>query len=145
MAPPASERRLALVRRAYDGLIDGDLESVMADAAEEIEWRNPEQAVEPGTRKGRAAFAEALGRLGEMFEYERFEIERSAERGDVIAIRVRFIGRGRGSGAPIDSVFGQVFRFDGDRLIAFEWFPDPARALQAVGAERWPGERTNGS
>jgi ketosteroid isomerase-like protein len=84
-------------------------------------------------------------RLGEMFEYERFEIERSAERGDVIAIRVRFIGRGRGSGAPIDTVFGHVFRFDGDRLSAFEWFPDPARALQAVGAERWPGERTDGS
>jgi hypothetical protein len=37
MAPPASEKRLALARRAYDGLIAGDLESVMADTAEEIE------------------------------------------------------------------------------------------------------------
>jgi ketosteroid isomerase-like protein len=145
MVAPANERRLRLVRRAYDGMVAGDLDAVVAGTAADVEWRNPERAVEPGIRKGRAEFREALGRLSELFDYDRFEIERTPESGDAVALRVRFIGRGSASGAPIDAVFGHVFRFDGERVVAFEWFPDPADALDAVGAESWPGDPANGS
>lgn len=144
MTGPASSSRLVRIGRIFEALVARDLEALMSGAAEEVEWRNPEGAVEPGVRTGRDAFAEALGRLLEMFEYERFEILDSAERDEVVALRVRQVGRGRASGVPIDAVLGQVMWFEGERVVAFEWFPEPDRALAAVGAESWPGGVPNG-
>ena len=136
---PASGRRLELARRIYDAIVAGDLAKAMAGAADEIEWRNPAEAVEPGTRRGTTAFADALGALLAQFDYERLEILDSVEHGDALAVRLRVVATGRASGARIDEVFGQVFRFDGERVTAFEWSPDPSAALKAVHADRWPG------
>lgn len=145
MTEPASKGRLERIGRIFEALVARDLEALMSGTAEEVEWRNPKGAVEPGVRTGRDAFAEALGRLLEMFEYERFEILDSAERGEAVALRVRQVGRGRGSGVPIDVVLGQVMWFEGERVVAFEWFDEPDQALAAVGAEHWPGDAGNGS
>ena len=139
MAAAASEERLERLRAIYDAIVAGDLERAMAGSAEAVEWRNPAQAIEPGTRRGRAEFAEAIGRLLEQFDFERLEILDSAEHGDAVAAMVRVVATGRGSGAPFETTFGNVFWFDGDRVSAFEWAPDPAEALEAVGADRWPG------
>jgi len=139
MAGPVSASRIERIERIFEALVARDLEALMSGTAEEVEWRNPEGAIEPGVRTGRDAFAEALARLLEMFEFERFEILDSAERGDVVALRVHQVGRGRSSGVPIDAILGQVMWFAGEQVVAFEWFPEPDRALAAVDAERWPG------
>ena len=138
-ADPASERRLARVREIYDAIVAGDPEKVMAGSAEEIEWRNPPEAIEPGTRRGKASFAVAVEAMLTQFVYERLEILDSAEHGDAVAVKVRVVATGRGSGAPFETTFSNVFRFDGDRVTAFEWSPDPGAALRSAGVERWSG------
>jgi ketosteroid isomerase-like protein len=142
---PASDARLERVRRIYDAIIARDLDQAMAGSADEIEWRNPAQAVEPGTRRGKTEFAEAVAALLGQFAFERLEILDSAERGDAVALRVRVVATGQASGAPIDTIFGQVFRFAGESVVAFEWSPDPNAALEALGADRWPGGDDPGS
>jgi ketosteroid isomerase-like protein len=137
---PAGEARLDQARRIYDGIIAGDLDRAMAGAADAIEWRNPAEAIEPGTRHGKTSFAEAVTALFAEFDFERLEILDSAELGETVALKVRVVATGRGSGAPFETVFGNVFRFDADQVLAFEWSPDPAAALAAVGANRWPGD-----
>ena len=68
---------------------------------------------------------------------ERLEILDSVELGDAVAVRVRVVATGKGSGVPFETTFGNVFRFDGERVSAFEWAPDPGAALRSVGVERW--------
>ena len=136
---PAGDARIHQARRIYDAIIAGDLDEAMATAAAEIEWRNPESAIEPGTRRGRASFADAIQSLFAELDFERLEILDSAERDDAVALKVRIVAKGRGSGAPFEQIFGQVFRFDGDQVVAFEWWPDTDAALRAVGADGWPG------
>ena len=138
IARPVSAKRLEPAERAYRALVEGDLETAMAGLADEVEWRNPDDAVEAGTRTGRESFSTALERLLELFDYDRFEIVDSAEVGDAVALKVRIVGRGRTSGAPIDDVFGHVWRFENDRAVVFEWFSNTDGALEAVGADRWP-------
>jgi ketosteroid isomerase-like protein len=132
--------RLERIQRIYDAVVAGDLDRVMTDAMEQIEWRNPPDAIEPGTRQGRADFAQAVEAISAEFKLERIEILNSAERGDTVALMVRTTGTGKTSGAPIDSVFSHVFWFDGESVAAFEWSRDPQAALRAVGADRWPGD-----
>ena len=132
--------RLERIRTIYEAVVAGDLERAMAGSADGIEWRNPPDAIEPGTRHGRAEFAQAVEAISSQFILEGLDILDSAERGDTVAVLVRVTGTGRGSGAPIDGVFSHVFRFDGESVAAFEWSRDPESALQAVGAERWPGD-----
>jgi ketosteroid isomerase-like protein len=138
-AGPANERRLARVRQIYDAIVAGDPEEVMRGSAEAIEWRNPPEAIEPGTRRGKASFAEAVEAMVTQFVYERLEILDSAERDDTVAVLVQVVATGRTSGAPFEATFSNVFRFDGDRVVVFEWSPDRDAALRAVGADRWPG------
>jgi ketosteroid isomerase-like protein len=139
MAGPASEQRLERLRAIYDAIVAGDLERAMVGSAEAIEWRNPVEAIEPGTRRGQTEFAEAITKLLEQFDFERLEILDSAEHGDAVAVMVRVAATGRGSGVPFETTFGNVFRFDGERVSAFEWAPDPGVALRSVGVERWSG------
>jgi ketosteroid isomerase-like protein len=140
-AGPASEQRLARVRAIYAAIVAGDLEKVMAGSADEIEWRNPPEAIEPGTRRGKTSFAEAVEATLTQFHYERLEILDSAERGNSVAVKVHAVATGRTSGVPFETTFSNVFRFDGERVTAFEWSPDPDAALGAVGLDGWPGVR----
>ena len=57
---------------------------------------------------------------------------RDMGRGTVIA-EVRFAGRGRASGAPIEQVAFQVFRFREGRMTSLHSYFDEAEALEAVG------------
>ena len=140
MAGPASPQRLDRVRGIYDAIVAGDVDRVMDDSAEGIEWRNPPDAIEPGTRRGRADFAHAVEAISAEFAFDRLEILDSVQRGDAVAARIRIVGAGKASGAPIDTVFSYVFEFDGESVTAFAWSRDPDAALQAVGADRWPGD-----
>jgi ketosteroid isomerase-like protein len=132
-----SERRLAWARRVFEAVVDGDVDRLLIGASDEVSWHNPREAIEPGIRRGRDSFAVAIRALLDQFEFERFEIEAAVEIGEAMALRVRMVGIGRGSGAPIDTPIGTVFRFAGERLVEFAWYPAPDDALAAVGGERW--------
>jgi ketosteroid isomerase-like protein len=70
--------------------------------------------------------------LGETFAYQGIEIEEQIERGDTIVVILRFMGQGLGSGAPIDRRFGHVWHVRDGKVVAFEWFFDPAAALATL-------------
>ena len=54
--------------------------------------------------------------------------------GDRIAVRLRHFGRGRGSGAEIDTeLYHQVITFRDDRIVRIEYFERWEEALRAAG------------
>ena len=122
--------RLERVRRGFAAIEQGDVETLVADAAEDAEYVNPDYALEPGTRYGPDGARTALQNLLEAFDELHWEIEGLEERGDRVIATGTFTGRGKVSGIPFDrQPFGVVLTYRGDEVIRFEWFNDPEEAL----------------
>ena len=121
------------VREAYEALSRDDLDGMLELLHPEMEFRNPDYAMEPGTRHGRDGFRRAWEAGQEVLEDLHFDVERIVEGDDVIVVVVRISGRGRGGGVPIDSRFGHVLELRGDQVARVSWFQDPAEAFAAAG------------
>jgi ketosteroid isomerase-like protein len=100
----------------------------------EIEWINPEDAVEPGERHGLGGWDTALGRMQDSFAESRVEVERIAESGERVASAVTLHVRGRGSGAETEMKQSHLWTIRDGRAVRFEWFRDPERAFEALDA-----------
>jgi len=111
--------RLWNARESTDDLIDGELEYV-----------NPPDAVETGTRHGRGA----LGRVLEIYPDFRFEVRRIVDAGDEV-VAVGVVHGTSPSGISIEAPQGYVWTIRDGRAVRFRWFRDPAEALEAVGLE----------
>ena len=131
-----SEENVARVRRAYEALGRRDTNSLMELLDPEVEFRNPEYAMEAGTRHGRDEFVKALERGWEVMDDIRYYIDRIVDEGDVIVVIGRFTARGRTGGVPVETAFGHVLELRGGRATSVSWFQDPAEALAAAGISR---------
>jgi len=98
----------------------------------DIEWVNPEDAVEPGTRSGFDEYQGALRRVREIFGGAQIEVDRLVESGDRVAALIRMHVRLHERG--MDTVVGQshLWTFREGKAIRFEWFTDLERALKAL-------------
>jgi ketosteroid isomerase-like protein len=122
--------RAERVRRGFEAMERGDVETLVADVAEDAEYVNPEYALEPGTRYGPDGARIALHNMLEAFDDLRWEIERLEERGDRVIATGTFTGRGKASGVPFGpQSFGVVLTYREDKVIRLEWFNDPEEAL----------------
>lgn len=128
-----SQENVELVRRAYDALARQETDSLLELLDPEVEFRNPDYAMETGTRRGREEFVRALERGWEVMEETRYDIERIIDEGDVIVVIGRFMARGRTGGVPVETPFGHVLELRDDRATSVSWFQDPAEALAAAG------------
>ncbi len=99
----------------------------------EIEWVNPPDAVEAGTRQGIDAFGTAVDTLAETFDGVRAQLDELLDMGDRIVVVATLHGRGRGSGADIERRQGYIWTFRDGRAIRFEWFSTSDAALRAAG------------
>src|ERR671925_1010242 len=74
--------------------------------------------------------------LDDTFEELRLEPQEAVDAGDRVAVRLRFHGRGKGSGAELDTeMYHQVTTFRDGRMVRIEYFTSWPEALDAVGWE----------
>ena len=121
------------VRQAYEALSRQDTNSLIGLLDPAVEFRNPEYAMETGTRHGPEEFVKALELGWEVMDDMSYEVERILDQGDVIVVIGRFMARGRVGGVPVESAFGHVLELRDDRVTSVSWFQDPAEALAAAG------------
>jgi ketosteroid isomerase-like protein len=101
--------------------------------ADDAEWVNPHDAVEPGTRRGADSFNEAIASVFATWDYVRFDTERVIEKGeDVVAIGVLH-GHVRAAGMEVNSPHGQIWTFRDGRVVRMRWFNSHREALEAAG------------
>ena len=133
-----SRANLDTVRRIYE-VWDKEGSPVSSGLLDpEIEWVNPPEAVEPGTRRGIEAFADAARTVAETFQGVRVEIERLMDAGERVVVIATLRGRGRGSGADVERRQGYVWTIRAGKAVRFEWFNDPAKAMDAAGLREVP-------
>jgi uncharacterized protein len=99
----------------------------------EIEWVNPPDAVEGGTRRGLDAFGAAADSVSDTFEDVGIEIDEMLDAGDRVVVLATLRGRGRGSGADLARRQGYIWTVRDGKATRFEWFTTPDAALRAAG------------
>jgi ketosteroid isomerase-like protein len=139
--PPARGNTAGIASKAeiVERILDAwrDLESIPRELIDpEIEWINPPEAIEAGTRHGPQGFAEAQSAVGRAYSSIAIEVERRVERGDALGLIVEMVYHGRGSGIEVRQRMGMAFTLREGKLVRFEWSNRPEELLdRALGED----------
>ena len=128
-----SHQNVAIVRAIHEALARGESPASLGLLDPDIEYVNPAGAVEPGTRRGIAAYEDALRSMHDAFEGICIEVREIKDAGDQVVVLATFIARGTSSGAQRQHEDGYVWTVRDGKAVSFQWFNDPAKALDAVG------------
>jgi ketosteroid isomerase-like protein len=82
---------------------------------------------------GREAAIDASRQYWGTFDSYRLDAVELIDAGSSVVVVVRETGRGRGSGAPFERRWAQVWTFRSGRVVRWEALPNRAAALEAVG------------
>ena len=101
--------------------------------ADDVEWVNPDDAVETGSRRGADSFLQAIASVFEGWEESVFEIERVIESGDDVIALGQLRTRGRAAGIEASGPHGEIWTFRDGKVIQMRWFQTHAETLAAAG------------
>jgi ketosteroid isomerase-like protein len=102
---------------------------------DDAEWVNPDDAVEPGIRRGADSFLQAVKSVFEGWEESIFEIERVMERDEHVIALGQLRTRGRATGIEASSPHGEIWTFDAGRVARLRWFNTHRETLAAAGLD----------
>ena len=123
-----SEANVELVRRIYDAWERE--ESARDFIAEDVEYVNPDYAVEGGTRRGRKSF----GVVRETYDDFQLTIDRYIDAGgDDVVVLAHYAASGTGSGVQLEGEHGYVWTVRDGQGVRFQWFQSHREALEAAG------------
>jgi len=122
-----SQENVEIVRAIYEAWSES--RSAAPFIERDLEYVNPPEAVEPGTRIGRRY----LAAVQDVYPDFRIEPERFVDAGDDVVVIASIRGRGVRSQAVADQRQGYVWTLRDGKAIRFRWFNDPRQALEAVG------------
>jgi ketosteroid isomerase-like protein len=130
-----SQENVEILRRGYEAISRGDVDTVLKICDPDIECQLPEGGINTGTLRGHQAVRDFLGGYMDALESFRFEPEEFREADDRVVVFLRVLGRGRGSGLEVDTRPAHVWTMKGGLAVRVEVFPDREKraALEAAG------------
>ena len=103
-----SQENLEVVRTIHEAWARGESPASLGLLHPDIEWVNPESALEPGTRRGLESFNGAFTAMSEAFDRIHIEPREFLDAGDQIVVLATFTAWGRGSGVQRQNEDGYV-------------------------------------
>jgi ketosteroid isomerase-like protein len=130
-----SEENLAVVRSIHAAWLAGE----RADdwMSRDIEYVNPDYAVEPGTVRG----PEAFQRVYEIWADFRFEPERLLAAGPENVVAIGTAHAGPSSPIPVSGRLAYIWTIRDGCAVRFRWFRDVSEAIAEAGL---PAEAAEG-
>lgn len=130
-----SQENLELVRRFYEqGFLDrADYDTFLELAAPDVEFVNPEEAIDGGVKRGQREVWQAIQNGLNTFESSRNELHELFEAGDTVVASVSFHARSRGSDVEITQEEAHTWTFRDGLIVRFEWGRDLPAARDAAG------------
>ena len=98
----------------------------------DVEFVNPADAIEPGTRRGIDEVMVAFAAVS-AFESATSELRELFAAGDSVVAEVTFRARSRGSDIELTQQEAHTWTFREGKVTRFEWCRDLDAALEAVG------------
>ena len=82
---------------------------------------------------GTGGFRQMWADIFETWEDYRLEVDEIIDLGERLLVMCRILGRGPGSGVPIDQRLAVLITMDGDKVARIKSFASKAEALEAAG------------
>ena len=108
-------------------------EDLLSILDEDVEWDYVGAFPEIQTAHGSAEVREFLREWSEAFEDFSFQAEEMVDGGDSVVVRVRQSGRGKETGAHVESDGWQVFTLRNGKVVHCRGYDTKAQALEAAG------------
>ena len=102
---------------------------------DDVEWVNPPDAIEAGTRRGQSGFEGAESAFGRAYSSIEIEVQKQVESGSSIGLIMEIRFHGRGSGIEVRQRMGAVFTISEGKVERFEWSNDPETLLAGMSGE----------
>jgi ketosteroid isomerase-like protein len=128
-----SQENVEIVRRIYASWAPGSSPAESDLLHPDIEWVNPSDALEPGTRTGIDAFTSITEGLDDTIRDLRMDVERFIDAGGRVVVIATMRGQGSTSGVEIERRHGSVWTIRDGKAVRFQWFYEPDEALEAAG------------
>jgi ketosteroid isomerase-like protein len=127
------EEDLEALRRGYEALNRGEVESVLELIDPDIEWQPGQDDPQFGTFTGRAGFETLLRSWSESFDEFRVEPVEMTIAGDSVVVVVRQSGRGHGSGVALEARTVHRWTIRDGMAVAWSAHRSRTEALAAIG------------
>lgn len=121
-----SQENVDVIRAIYDAWLAGTPARHLI--AKDLEYVNPDYAVESGTRRDR----KALGAVRDVYPDYRIVPDRYVDAGDDVVVLGTAYGTGA-SGVEMTRRQGFIWTVENGRAIRMRWFNDWDEALEAAG------------
>ena len=121
------------IRDAYAAFAEGDIENLREFWHEDATYVNPPYAMEAGTREGRDALEEIWMGIHSLFEFDTVDVLEVAEGTRGVLVVLRYRGKGKTSGAPVDVPMAHVLDIRDGRVARLAWYGTRDEAAEAAG------------
>ena len=129
-----SQENVEVVRELFDAVSRDDIEAALRLVRPDGEWVNPDNAMEPGTRRGLSGVRTALIALRDSFADLRFDISEMVDLEKRVLVTGTFSGVGRTSEAAFGpQTFGSVVTLADGKVQRYEWYLSRDEAREAAG------------
>lgn len=118
---------------AYRAIQDRDFPTFLAFFHDDVEWRQDERSVEPGTYHGHEGVLKFYESLYETFEDFAAVPERYFDAGDQVVAFLHISGSGQTSGITIENDVANVLTFRDRKIAVLQIYLDRNEALNAAG------------
>ena len=130
--PPSLEQQL---RRGYEALSEGDIDTVLDLLDPDVEIRDRPEAPDASVHQGHEGVREVFETNVESFETVDLVPERFIGDDEHMVVVLLMRARGRGSGVPVEERIAHLWRFDDGRAKELQVYSDPADAIADAGME----------
>jgi ketosteroid isomerase-like protein len=101
--------------------------------APEIEWSTTDPAIERATYHGHDGVRRFFGSFDDQCDDLRFDVEELIDAGDQVIVTIRIGGRGKASGAPVETTRSYVCSLRDGMIYRVRTYPARTEALEAAG------------
>lgn len=127
------EQNMALVQTLYDAFGRGDVETILAHLADNVEWRVEGPAAIPyaGARRGTKEVARFFEAIGNADDNPKLQMDEYMADGDTVAVLGRYRATAKKTGKRIDTAVAHVFTIQAGKVTRFLEFMDTAHVADA--------------
>lgn len=129
-----SQENVEIATRGIDAFNRRDVDYIVELATPDFEWFPAlPGTVEGSGYRGREGIETYLIEIRDTWEEYRLVADEFRDLGDRVLMLGRIEGRGSGSGVNVDTPWGGIFDFRGDRIWSVRSYLDHGEALRAAG------------
>jgi len=127
------QQNTALIQSEYDAFARGDVQTILSNLADDVEWvlEGPASIPFSGRKNGPAQVAKFFEAIGSSLRNPKLTIEQTIAQGDSVASIGRFSGTVAATGKTFDVPIAHFFTVRNGKIARFVDFGDTAALAEA--------------